>query len=703
MGSAGSRFSHGAWWSDRVVGPVVQRQTVERELTRLSRIAAGLVVLIAGVVLAGWTFRIEALQSLVANQITVKTNTAICLFLLGVTELLTTVSEDRRVRHLGNLVAFVAGAIGLVTLGEYLTGAGPGFDQWLFSEPVNSLGTSSPGRMAPNTAFAIVMAALALSLIQSRTRWVRSVARALFMLVSFAALVGLLGFFYGEPGGGTSPRFTHMAMPTALAFLLLSAGFYLSRRGEGWIEVLFSESSAGSVARLLVPAGFFVPLLFGWIRMTGERLGLYGSDFGLQLSIAFTIVALMGVAVWATSTLERVEWRRNEAERARRSFFTLSLDLLCIADSEGRFVELNPAWERVLGYPVGDLIGRPFLDLVHPDDRARTLAEAEKLRSGGETVAFEDRYRAHDGTYRTLRWSTAADAERGLLYAAAHDVTDLRASEQKVRVLNRSLEATVQARTEALERTVRELEAFSYSVSHDLRTPLRSIDGFSRVILEKYENQLDEQGRDYLGRIRRASQRMAHLIDDMLKLSRVMRGDLDRRPLNLSVEARAVVEDLRNAEPQRHVDVRIAEGLIVHADRRMIQVVQNLIGNAWKFTGARKQAEIEFGSMEQNGEMVYFVRDNGAGFDMRYANKLFGAFQRLHRTDEFEGTGIGLATVQRIVHLHNGRIWAEAEVDRGATFYFTVPAASPGDQTESDRAAQGWLSTEGPQKGMVNQ
>ena len=228
-----------------------------------------------------------------------------------------------------------------------------------------------------------------------------------------------------------------------------------------------------------------------------------------------------------------------------------------------------------------------------------------------------------------------------------------------------------------LEVTNRELEAFSYSVSHDLRAPLRSIDGFSQILLEDYADELDEEGKDYLGRVRAASQRMGRLIDDLLGLSRVTRGALRREQVDLSSLAREVAAGLQESRSDRDVDFEVEGGIEGIGDPRLIRVaLTNLLGNAFKFTEKEQRARISFGvdaRLSQLGRVpVYYVRDNGAGFDMEYADKLFGAFQRLHGTNEFEGTGIGLATVQRIVHRHGGRVWAEGGVGEGATFYFTL-------------------------------
>jgi light-regulated signal transduction histidine kinase (bacteriophytochrome) len=218
-----------------------------------------------------------------------------------------------------------------------------------------------------------------------------------------------------------------------------------------------------------------------------------------------------------------------------------------------------------------------------------------------------------------------------------------------------------------------ELEAFSYSVSHDLRAPLRTVDGFSHILLEDYAGALDETGRDYLQRVRRGCQRMGQLIDDLLRLSRVVRHEFRFEPVDLAVLARGIVEGLRLAEPQRTVEVVVAESLPARGDPGLLRAaLENLIGNAWKFSSKVPAARIEFGAEPRDGRPVYFVRDNGAGFDMAYTGKLFGAFQRMHSQEEFPGTGVGLATVQRIVVRHGGRIWAESAVGRGATFYFTL-------------------------------
>ncbi|MDB6015974.1 MAG: histidine kinase [Pedosphaera sp.] len=251
------------------------------------------------------------------------------------------------------------------------------------------------------------------------------------------------------------------------------------------------------------------------------------------------------------------------------------------------------------------------------------------------------------------------------------DITERQRAEIQIQHLNEQLKARAQALVEANK----ELETFSYSVSHDLRAPLRIINGLSSILLEGCTDKLGTEGKESLLAVISASQQMSELIDDLLQLSRITRSEVRRAPVDLSALARSVADELRKANPERCVELLIEPDLMTQADARLMRIVlQNLFGNAWKFTSQKCNARIEFGRSSHNGVAAYFVRDNGAGFDMAYANKLFGAFQRLHSTAEFPGTGVGLATVQRVIHRHGGQVWAEGEIDRGATFYFTLPS-----------------------------
>lgn len=320
---------------------------------------------------------------------------------------------------------------------------------------------------------------------------------------------------------------------------------------------------------------------------------------------------------------------------------------------------------------------------------ARTLqgrVSAPILALANTARAISER---HDYSVRAVPGTTAelvtlTSAFNQMLDRIAEQEADLRRYsvelEGRVRDRTRDLE---QRNAELHEREMRlvaansELDAFAYSVSHDLRAPLRSIDGFSQVLLEDYAGAVDEAGKDALRRVRAATQRMGMLIDDLLRLARVTRSELHRETVDLSGVARDVGAELRRNAPDRTVDLRIADGLLAEGDARLLRVVlENLLGNSWKYTAKQPAPVIEFDAVDGTGERVFFIRDNGVGFDMRYADKLFGVFQRLHAATEFEGTGIGLATVRRIITRHNGRVWAEGKVGEGATMHFTLPAQS---------------------------
>jgi len=253
----------------------------------------------------------------------------------------------------------------------------------------------------------------------------------------------------------------------------------------------------------------------------------------------------------------------------------------------------------------------------------------------------------------------------------------LRQREEQLREFNQDLEERIRQRTYALEAANKELEAFSYSASHDLRAPLRAIDGFGKALLEDFGTTLDPLAQNYLKRMREAARRMSVLIDDMLRLSRVTRYEMQLARVNMSELAQSIAAQLREQHPDQPVDFRVEPGMQVTADPELLHIMlTNLIGNAWKYTAKVAAPRVELARIRRDQEIAYVLRDNGAGFDMRFADKLFGAFQRLHGK-EFEGTGIGLAIVQRIVVRHGGHIWAEAEVDKGATFYFTLPEPGP--------------------------
>jgi len=350
-------------------------------------------------------------------------------------------------------------------------------------------------------------------------------------------------------------------------------------------------------------------------------------------------------------------------ERLYRALAEQAPEVVWNTDATGtRLTFLNRAWYELVGGTPQDWIGKSGIGAIHPDDRAEVAANWRHSQRTLETFTGVRRILGRDGTYHTMSYKAVPvlDESGGVAFWVGidADVTELKAIEQALRSSNQ------------------ELEAFSYSVSHDLRAPLGAIGGFARALDLKLEGQTDEKARHYLARIQAAVEKMEQLIDAMLSLAKVVRAPLHHGPVDLSATAREVIEGLRMQQPARRVEVKVQDGLVAQGDTRLLRVaLENLLGNAWKFTSRREVARIEVGKVD--GASVFFVRDNGVGFDMAYADKLFSAFQRLHTEAEFPGTGIGLATVRRIVARHQGRVWAESHPQEGTTFYFALSEAAP--------------------------
>lgn len=334
-----------------------------------------------------------------------------------------------------------------------------------------------------------------------------------------------------------------------------------------------------------------------------------------------------------------------------------------------RFLEINPAFGTITGIPVAGLVGKT-LRQIRPGIDPWEIAIYEEVVKSGLSRNFIN-HAVDVGRYYSILAFRPTTAQLAIIF---NDVTDQMEARRQLALLNQELEQRIRERTGLLEAANRELESFTYSVSHDLRGPLRAIDGFSRILVESCGTNLKEEDTLRLGRIRENAQRMGQLIDDLLRLSRLSRSELNPSMVDLKEVARTIEKELREAEPERSVEFVVSSGGEVQADAGLMRILmENLLRNAWKFTSKHPTARIEFGSFEHEGETVHYVKDDGAGFDMSYAHKLFGVFQRLHHQEEFSGTGIGLATAQRIVHRHGGRIWAEGALEKGATFFFTLP------------------------------
>lgn len=392
--------------------------------------------------------------------------------------------------------------------------------------------------------------------------------------------------------------------------------------------------------------------------------------------IGGSLFAVFFVAVAVIAIQRDLVGRRRAEEALRRSeeeldrFFTLSLDFLTIAGADGYFKRVSGGVTDILGWTPAEFIAQPYLDLVHPEDRAATEVEARRQIEGGEKVMrFENRYRHKDGSWRVLSWRSVPAGD-GLMYGAARDVTEWKRVDDEIRRLNRGL----REHAEQLELSNKELEAFSYSVSHDLRAPLRHIEGYLEMLQHELGPGLSGDAARFVTTISASARKMNALIDELLSFSKMGRQAMLSEDLELGPIVADVRRELELVTRDRNIVWKIGVLPRVKGDRAMVrQVLANLLGNAVKYTRPRHPAEISIAAAgEENDRAIIVVRDNGVGFDMKYAEKLFGVFQRLHREKDFEGTGIGLANVQRIIARHRGRVWAEAKLDAGAAFYFTL-------------------------------
>jgi PAS domain S-box-containing protein len=434
----------------------------------------------------------------------------------------------------------------------------------------------------------------------------------------------------------------------------------------------------------LDPQGLAVIVGGGAILIFLFTLATSALDETLQLRATAIAKTMTQELQDSRAHLEQSEQALREANQKLEMIIQGSPLAIYTRDVHGIVTGWNPAAERMFGWRAAEILGMPLLT-VPREKRNETESLRQRVLNGENFVQAEVRRQKRDGSPIDISTTLAplrddAGQISGYLAIAA-DITERKRAEEEIRSLNHELEARVAERTQQLEAannelefTNKELESFSYSVAHDLRSPLRAINGYSAILSEEYAGKaLDATAQDYLQRVRTAADRMGELIDDLLDLTRVSKVEVRRDEIDLSAVAHAVATTLKSADPQRNVDIVIAPAAPARADPGLTRIaLENLFGNAWKFTSKSENARIEFGVVIVDGKPAYFVRDNGVGFDPAFGNKLFEQFQRLHAEHEFEGTGIGLAIVDRIVRRHAGKVWAEGAVGQGATFYFTL-------------------------------
>ena len=449
---------------------------------------------------------------------------------------------------------------------------------------------------------------------------------------------------------------------------------------SGWLARLLSRRVAAIPQRgpMVLPLGLTAAAAAAMVAASTVRRvprpvivgGFLGLLAGLSVAAARTVTSLD--AARSIAELEKAASHNQLQKLIDNSNANIYMKRI----DNGQYLLVNSEWERLFGVTRDRVINMTDHGVFPPALAEQLRANDLGVARAGNTVQYEESAESGDGmrTYVSVKFPVLDSA--GQPYAIcgiSTDITERKRAEDEVRRLNAELEMRVRERTAELEASTRELDAFAYSVSHDLRAPLRSLHGFSEALLDDYGDVLDEEGRDNLNRIQHNVQRMGRMIDDLLNLSRATRVELTRDHIDISAMARDIIAELAATGPERTVAVTVADDLRARGDAQLVRLaLQNLLANAWKFTAHRTDPCIEVGSTQHDGEEMFFVRDNGAGFDMKYASKLFTAFQRLHAVAQFEGTGIGLAIVARVVRRHGGRVFANAEVEHGATFFFNL-------------------------------
>ncbi len=466
----------------------------------------------------------------------------------------------------------------------------------------------------------------------------------------------------------------------------LSFTFYISVYGlSNLIGHFFTLISFYLVYRAVIVTGLTRPFDLLFRNLAQSEAALKRVNEELEVTVTERTADLIRTNELLDTELserKRTEQALRESEALFRTSFENATVGICLVGMDGRFLNANRKLFEILGYTNAELVRMQFNDITHDEDKGVGATFVERALAGElDNSDFEKRYLNKNG--QIIRAHVSSAIIRNLAgepqYFITHiqDITGRKRAEEELRLLNRELDRRVLERTAQLEAANKELEAFAYSISHDLRAPLRHIDGFLELLQKKVGTGMDEQGRHYMDTISDAARKMGLLIDDLLSFSRMGRQAISAQPVELDNLVREVIDELEPDAAGRAIDWCIGDLPVVNGDAAMLRMVlANLIANALKFTRPRQQARIEIGTLPgRASETVIFVRDNGVGFDMTYGDKLFGVFQRLHHADEFEGTGIGLASVRRIINRHGGKTWAEGAVDRGATFYFSLPYA----------------------------
>ena len=647
-------------------------------ISRLQVSVAAVTTLVIGLlVLAGWLLPLPILRSGLPGIPETKPNTALAL-ILSATALWASRSEqagfESFLRAVGLACGITVALLGVLTLAQDLFSWNIGIDVLIQSDIARSVDLQLPGRMSQASAVDFIILGAALTLLYLRPRAANWTIQLLAALTFFSSLMALIGYAYD-----VRQLYRPMALPTAIATLALSLGVLAARPERAFMKVITAQAPGGTMLRRLLPLVILLPIVLGWVRLAGQRAGFYGFEFGLALLVIFNTLILTTVLWWTARPINLYHAELQQTEERYRSTLENMMEGCQIIGFNWRYLYLNDVAVR---HGHGDktrMLGRTMMEVYPGIDATPMFTELRRCMEKRVHHRMENEFAYSDGSKGWFSLSIEPVPEG--IFILSTDITKEKELQEELRKHREHLEELVEERTAQLEAANKELEAFSYSVSHDLRAPLRHIVGFSEMLQKHASDSLDERGRHHLNTIADSAKEMGVLIDELLVFSRMGRTEMRTAVVDVGYLVKEIIEreSTRPEVRQRTIDWTIDPLPHVRADPTMLRLVfQNLIGNAIKFTRRRDKAVVHIGTSSETTRTVFFVRDNGAGFDMQYAQKLFGVFQRLHRTEDFEGTGVGLANVRRIVSRHGGKTWAEGEVDKGATFYFSLPKLTEG-------------------------
>lgn len=642
-------------------------QGLHKSLIGYSRIIIVLLLIIGLMVIFAWQFNINYIKRPISGLAAMNPITAIGFILLALSFLFT-VSSSTSFRIIGYCLS------GLIIIISCARFAGMFFDLssqvdqiWFYNEIRNDGLENLSSRMSPNTAVNFLLASFVLIVLRRRDG-VTYVYQSMSLIIIVIALFSILGYIYDVKEFYGLPAYLPMSVHAAVGFFLFGIAILFYSGESGFMKELTSSYSGGVIGRILIPLAIIIPILLGFIRVYLNWNYSFSIEFGAAILILALIIVLVLLIWFVIYSLNEKDKQRKLAEGQVRLAYTLlhsSLEsyqdvLVFSIDKDFKYLNFNRAFKEATYHAYGTTVevGLCMLDSITLEQEIQTVKLNCQKALAGESHTTIEAYGALVRNFYETRYHPIKNEEGEVIGVTvlAANVTERIESEQEIAELNK------------------ELESFSYTVAHDLRAPLRIIDGYSSILIEDYYKDLDKESQRMLQVISGNARKMGQLIDDLLNFSKLGRLPVSKSEVNMGKLIKVVVEEQIRISGRKNIQIKYGNLECLYCDGVLMQqVFANLISNAIKYSGEKEISIIEINSVRNENTVTYSVKDNGAGFDMQYADKLFGVFQRLHKATEFEGTGVGLAIVQRIISKHGGKVWAESEIGKGANFYFSLP------------------------------